>query len=68
MTEACVVTYTYKYEYKMYDDNIIFSVALYAEPQGNMLFMFQGQQGGVTHLKFSSDGTKLYSGGRKVSR
>ena len=29
--------------------------------------MFQGQQGGVTQLAFSSDGTKLYSGGRKVT-
>ena len=28
--------------------------------------MFQGQQGGVTQLTFSPDGTKLYSGGRKV--
>ena len=29
--------------------------------------MFQGQQGGVTQLAFSPDGTKLYSGGRKVN-
>ena len=28
--------------------------------------MFEGQQGGVTHIAFSPDGTKLYSGGRKV--
>ena len=28
--------------------------------------MFEGQVGGVTHLLFSPDGTKLYSGGRKV--
>ena len=28
--------------------------------------MFQGQQGGVTQLAFSPDGTKLYSGGRKA--
>ena len=27
-----------------------------------------GQKGGVTHLAFSSDGTKLYSGARKVRR
>ena len=42
------------------------SVALYHEPDGNMLCMFEGQQGGVTHIAFSPDGTKLYSGGRKV--
>jgi hypothetical protein len=28
--------------------------------------MFEGQHGGVTEVKFSPDGTKLYSGGRKV--
>ena len=32
----------------------------------DMVCMFQGQQGGVTHILFSPDGTKLYSGGRKV--
>ncbi|KAI0235615.1 Telomerase Cajal body protein 1 [Lamellibrachia satsuma] len=41
------------------------SVALYSEPKGEMLCMLQGQQGGVTQVMFSPDGTKLYSGGRK---
>lgn len=41
------------------------SVALYSEPKGDMMCMFQGQIGGITHIKFSQDGTKLYSGGRK---
>ncbi|XP_071085011.1 telomerase Cajal body protein 1-like [Haliotis cracherodii] len=41
------------------------SVALYHEPKGDMACMFQGQQGGVTHIMFSPDGNKLYSGGRK---
>ena len=27
----------------------------------------EGHQGGVTHLVFSQDGHKLYSGGRKVT-
>ena len=45
---------------------IYFTVALYSEPNGTMLCMFEGQAGGVTHLKFSPDGTKLYTGGRKV--
>ena len=45
---------------------VCYSVALYSEQNGKMICMFQGQQGGVTHLKFSTDGSKLYSGGRKV--
>ena len=42
------------------------TVAVYTEPRGDMEFMFQGQVGGVTHVAFSPDGTRLYSGGRKV--
>lgn len=42
-------------------------VALYSVPAGEMVCMFEGQQGGVTQVKFSPDGTKLYSGGRKAS-
>ena len=42
------------------------SVGLYYEPQGEPVFVFEGQQGGVSHIAFSPDGTKLYSGGRKV--
>ncbi|XP_022341261.2 telomerase Cajal body protein 1-like [Crassostrea virginica] len=41
------------------------SIGLYYEPQGEPVFVFEGQQGGVTHIAFSPDGTKLYSGGRK---
>lgn len=41
------------------------AIALYQVPKGEMICMFQGQQGGVTQLAFSPDGTKLYSGGRK---
>ncbi|XP_060569571.1 telomerase Cajal body protein 1-like [Ruditapes philippinarum] len=41
------------------------SIALYSEPAGSMVCMFEGQHGGVTEVKFSPDGTKLYSGGRK---
>ncbi|KAK3094908.1 hypothetical protein FSP39_007764, partial [Pinctada imbricata] len=40
-------------------------IALYYEPDGKMVCVFEGQQGGVTHIAFSPDGTKLYSGGRK---
>lgn len=42
-------------------------VGLYYEPQGEAVFVFEGQQGGVTHIAFSPDGTKLFSGGRKVN-
>lgn len=41
------------------------SIALYNHEAKNMLCMFEGQQGGVTHMVFSPDGTKLFSGGRK---
>ncbi|KAK6195388.1 hypothetical protein SNE40_000832 [Patella caerulea] len=41
------------------------TIALYYEPKGELACCFKGQQGGVTHIKFSPDGTKLYSGGRK---
>lgn len=42
------------------------TVGLYHD-DGSVLCILQGHLGGVTHLKFSSDGTKLFSGGRKVS-
>ncbi|XP_038050304.1 telomerase Cajal body protein 1-like [Patiria miniata] len=41
------------------------SIGLYTEPSGSMVCMVQGQVGGVTHLMFSPDGNRLYSGGRK---
>ncbi|KAK3602482.1 hypothetical protein CHS0354_022348 [Potamilus streckersoni] len=43
------------------------TISVYHDPAGEMVCMFQGQQGGVTHIAFSPDGTKLYSGGRKDS-
>ncbi|XP_063223346.1 telomerase Cajal body protein 1 isoform X3 [Bacillus rossius redtenbacheri] len=41
------------------------SIGLYCEPDGTMLCLLQGHTGGITHLEFSPDGTRLYSGGRK---
>ncbi|XP_020630480.1 telomerase Cajal body protein 1-like isoform X3 [Orbicella faveolata] len=41
------------------------SVGVYSDSDGELIFLLQGQQGGVTHVMFSPDGTKLYSGGRK---
>ncbi|KAK7475492.1 hypothetical protein BaRGS_00033248 [Batillaria attramentaria] len=43
-------------------------VALYSAPGGDMSSVFRGQQGGVTHMMFSSDGLRLYAGGRKTNQ
>lgn len=43
------------------------TVGLYYD-DGSVICLLQGQAGGVTHLKFSSDGMKLFSGGRNDSR
>ncbi|CAG2103388.1 unnamed protein product, partial [Medioppia subpectinata] len=43
------------------------SIGLYEEPGMTNICVLSGQRGGVTHLKFSSDGNRLYSGGRKDS-
>ncbi|CAI9736796.1 telomerase Cajal body protein 1-like [Octopus vulgaris] len=40
-------------------------IAFYTTSSESMLCMLKGHKGGVTHIMFSSDGTKLYSGGRK---
>lgn len=47
---------------------LIFLVGIYCEQKGSLLTLLEGHQGGVTHLLFSPDGLKLYSGARKVSR
>ncbi|ESN99238.1 hypothetical protein HELRODRAFT_162754 [Helobdella robusta] len=41
------------------------SVSVYDDSTGEMLYLLLGHQGGLTHLKFSQDGSKLFSGGRK---
>ncbi|XP_067014446.2 telomerase Cajal body protein 1 [Anabrus simplex] len=43
------------------------TIALCSEPDGKVLCLFCGQGGGVTHLAFSPDGSKLYAGCRKDS-
>ena len=40
-------------------------LAVYLEPQPHTLCYLDGQKGGITHIKFSNDGTKLLAGGRK---
>nr|CAG4640890.1 EOG090X06W9 [Eulimnadia texana] len=42
-----------------------FHLGVYSEPDGQTLCVLQGHRGGVTHLRFSHDGTLLFSGGRK---
>ncbi|XP_013771698.1 telomerase Cajal body protein 1-like [Limulus polyphemus] len=41
------------------------TVGVYTEPNGQLFYMFDGPVGGITHLVFSPDGTKLYTGSRK---
>ncbi|KAK0059750.1 telomerase Cajal body protein 1-like isoform X1 [Biomphalaria pfeifferi] len=40
-------------------------VGIYDSSCDKLVCLIQGQQGGVTHVLFSPDGTKIYSGGRK---
>ena len=40
-------------------------LGVYVEPEGQALCYLEGQKGGITHLAFSGDGTKLVAGGRK---
>lgn len=40
-------------------------ISLSNEPDDLVFHVLEGQKGGVTHVAFSSDGTKLFSGGRK---
>jgi len=40
------------------------STGLYTT-EGEMLCLLEGQQGGVTQVTFTADGTRLYTGGRK---
>merc|ERR1719210_1962497 len=40
-------------------------LAVYMEPTPHTLCYLDGQKGGITHLQFSPDGTKLCAGGRK---
>ncbi|CAK9293669.1 unnamed protein product [Gordionus sp. m RMFG-2023] len=41
------------------------SIGIYARPDNSLVSLLHGAQGGITHLIFSKDGSKLYSGGRK---
>jgi hypothetical protein len=35
---------------------------------GGLIAVLHGHVGGITHIQFSSDGNRLYSGARKVIR
>lgn len=41
-------------------------LVIYDEKETYPIATFLGHKGGITHLTFSKDGMKLYSGGRKV--
>lgn len=41
------------------------SIGLYTADNNTLMCLLEGQTGGVTHLRFSSDKNRLYSGGRK---
>ncbi|ODN01564.1 Telomerase Cajal body protein 1 [Orchesella cincta] len=43
------------------------TIGLYCD-DGSVICLLQGHLGGVTHMKFSSDGLKLFTGGRNDSR
>lgn len=50
------------------DIKIFFSlqVGIYVESSNEPVCLIQSHSGGVTHLMFSPDGNKLFSGARKV--
>jgi hypothetical protein len=42
-------------------------VGIYGDMNGELIAVLHGHIGGITHIKFSSDGNRLYSGARKVN-
>ncbi|CAL1530231.1 unnamed protein product [Lymnaea stagnalis] len=40
-------------------------IGIYDSACDRLVCLIQGQHGGITHVKFSPDGSKIYSGGRK---
>lgn len=43
-------------------------VGIYGDMNGELIAILHGHVGGITHVRFSSDGNRLYSGARKVIR
>lgn len=41
-------------------------VGIYGDMNGELVAVLHGHKGGVTHIRYSSDGNRLYSGARKV--
>ena len=44
----------------------LFLVGIYGDMNGELVAVLHGHKGGVTHIRYSSDGNRLYSGARKV--
>ena len=44
-----------------------FLVGIYGDRSGELIAVLHGHNGGITHIQFSSDGNRLYSGARKVN-
>lgn len=42
------------------------TIGFYEDSDLTEICVLTGQKGGLTHLEFSADGNRLYSGGRKV--
>lgn len=49
------------------DSNIVYLVGIYVETTNKPVCLIESHSGGITHLKFSPDGSKLFSGSRKVT-
>jgi len=47
---------------------LFFLVGIYGDMNGELIAILHGHVGGITHIQFSSDGNRLYSGARKVIR
>jgi hypothetical protein len=45
---------------------MVFLVGIYGDMNGGLIAILHGHVGGITHIRFSSDGNRLYSGARKV--
>jgi hypothetical protein len=62
-----MVLFLFKYKFKIKKIIKIFQVGIYVEETNEAMCLIESHVGGITHLKFSSDGNRLFSGARKDS-